>query len=110
MAVTSYKYSQWSKCCLFQNCAGEPPLELTAVADLSGSCPEAANNILTVTVSGSTNTCDDLCSGAACDAFMSWIIDDADRLTCQPFMDHIFVQCRDDNGLPLAEGCDHVRY
>jgi hypothetical protein len=110
-----WTFTQCAKCCINMGCGDPkaPPLELTAVADVTGSCPEAANNILSVTVTSGGYTCEDLCAGSPtfCDCIFSWIIDDADRPSCVPYIDHIFLQCQDPAaGLELAEGCDHVRY
>jgi hypothetical protein len=110
-----WTFTQCAKCCLNMGCGDPkvPPLELTAVADVTGSCPEAANNVLSVTVTNGGYTCEDVCAGSPtfCDCIFSWIIDDADRPSCVPYIDHIFLQCQDPAaGLELAEGCDHVRY
>jgi hypothetical protein len=108
-----WTYTSCAACCINMGCGNPkvPPTELTAVADLTGSCPQAANNVLTVTVPGSFPTCEELCTGNPCYCVYSWIIADADRVACQPFIDHVYLDCRDAPGAyPLAEGCDHVRY
>jgi hypothetical protein len=108
--MAGWPFTSCSACCAIMNCGGGPVTELTAVADLTGSCPQAANTVLTVTVAGSFPTCEELCTGNPCYCVFSWIIPDADRVACRPFIDHVYLDCRDAGPLALAENCDHVRY
>lgn len=128
---------QWKKqpcdeCCLGLNCGLDEsgnrifPTNLSFVASVTGSCPQADNavqsGLMTFGPNPSETTrgpylCDDLTEDGCetgwpqfCGCFWSWFIPEADVPLCGPYIEYVILWCQPKGLLDLPTTCPHVKY